>query len=98
MVVEITSVLVALITGLASVGTAYCWGYVPKRRKEKIRQLQKELLEAYQNLFNLIEVEKSLEAESGISKPEARAGLPFTRKQEPARIKKRIAELESMLK
>lgn len=49
MVVEITSVLVALITGLASVGTAYFWGYVPKRREEKIRQLQKELLEAYQN-------------------------------------------------
>ena len=91
------SIIVALITGLSSIITAIIWGYVPKKRKEEIARLKKELLDVYMGAYNLKVIEESLEEDVGISKQEARRGLIITSRLEKGRIEKRITQLKSDL-
>jgi hypothetical protein len=93
----IVSILVALITGVSSVTTAVIWGYVPKKRKEEIESLQRELLEVYMDAYNLKIIEESLENELGITKQEARKGFNISTRLEKKRIEKRISQLQSKI-
>lgn len=95
--IGICSIIVALITGVSSIITAIIWGYVPKKRKEEIVKLQKELLEVYEGAYNLKFIEERLEKETGISKRKARQGIKITNKLERSKIEKRIAQLNSAL-
>ena len=95
--IGICSIIVALITGVSSIITAIIWGYVPKKRKEEIVKLQKELLEVYVGAYNLKIIEEMLEEEAGISEQTARQGIQITNKLEKSKIEKRIAQLNSAL-
>lgn len=70
-----TSTIIQLITAIStaviaigSIFAAYFWGYVPRRRQEKIVQLQKELLECYQNIDVFLEIEQEYIKGNGLSK------------------------------
>ena len=95
--IGICSIIVALITGVSSIITAIIWGYVPKKRKEEIVKLQKELLEVYVGAYNLKIIEEMLEEEAGITKQNARQVSQITNKLEKSKIEKRIAQLNSAL-
>lgn len=95
--IGICSIIVALITGVSSIITAIIWGYVPKKRKEEIVKLQKELLEVYEGAYNLKIIEEMLEEETDIPKRTARRGIQITKKLEKSKIEKRIAQLNSAL-
>lgn len=95
--IGICSIIVALITGVSSIITAIIWGYVPKKRKEEIVKLQKELLEVYEGAYNLKIIEEMLEEEADIPKRTARRGIQITNKLEKSKIEKRIAQLNSAL-
>lgn len=95
--IGIAGIIVALITGISSIVTAIIWGYVPKQRKRLIKQLQKELLDVYIDVYNLKAVEECLEKENGISKSSAREGVAISSRLEKRRIEKRIAGLQSAL-
>lgn len=91
------SIIIALIMGASSIVTAIIWGYVPKKRTQEIKRLRRELLEVYIGAYNLKAVEESLEAESGVSKTEARKDLMITEKLETKRIDKRIQALQQLV-
>ena len=55
---EIATLLAALITGISSMVTAYILGYSPRKTKEEIKRLQKELLDVYSGVYNLKAVEE----------------------------------------
>lgn len=95
--VGIASIVVALITGICSIITAIIWGYIPRNRKEEIKQLQNELLEVYIAAYNLKVVEEMLEDELEISKREARKNVQISEKLQKKRIERRITELQSKL-
>lgn len=95
--IGLSSIIVASITGISSIITAIIWGYVPRKRNEEIKRLQKELLEIYIGAYNLKVVEERLEGELGISKREARQDLQITKKLQKSNIEKRISMLQSKL-
>ena len=95
--VGICSIIVAAITGIASIVTAIIWGYVPRKRSQEIKRLRKELLEVYIGAYNHKAVEESLEAEYGVSKSIARKGFIITDKLQKSKIEKRIQSLQQMV-
>lgn len=95
--IGLSSIIVASITGISSIITAIIWGYVPRKRSEEIKRLQKELLEVYGGVYNLKAIEEKLEGELGVSKIEARKGINIPKTFETKRIEKRIIELQSKL-
>ncbi len=95
--IGLSSIIVASITGISSIITAIIWGYVPRKRNEEIKRLQKELLEIYIGAYNLKVVEERLEGELGISKREARQDLQISPKLQKSNIEKRISMLQSKL-
>lgn len=95
--IGIASIIVALVTGVSSIVTAIIWGYVPRKRLEENKRLQKELLEIYMGAYNLKAIEEGLEGELGISKRKARQNLQITPKLPKSHIEKRITELQSKL-
>nr|WP_297653464.1 hypothetical protein [uncultured Prevotella sp.] len=95
--IGISSIIVASITGISSIITAIIWGYVPRKRNEEIKRLQKELIEVYGGVYNLKIVEEKLENELGISKAEARKGINIPKSFETKRLEKRTLELQSKL-
>ncbi len=95
--IGLSSIIVASITGISSIITAIIWGYVPRKRNEEIKRLQKELLEIYIGAYNLKVVEERLEGELGISKREARQDLQISPELQKSNIEKRISMLQSKL-
>ena len=95
--IGLSSIIVASITGISSIITAIIWGYVPRKRNEEIKRLQKELIEVYGGVYNLKIVEEKLENELGISKAEARKEINIPKSFETKRLEKRTLELQSKL-
>lgn len=93
--IGLSSIIVTSITGLSSIITAIIWGYVPRKRSEEIKKLQKELLEIYNGAYKLKVIEERLEGELGISKRKARQDLQITPKLQKSYIEKRISMLQS---
>lgn len=91
--IGIASIIVALVTGVSSIVTAIIWGYVPRKRLEENKRLQK----IYMGAYNLKAIEEGLEGELGISKRKARQNLQITPKLQKSHIEKRITELQSKL-
>ena len=94
---ELASIIVAIIMGTSSIVTAIIWGYVPRKRTQQIKKLQRELLEVYIDVYNLKIVEERLEEENGVSKKAAREGLLITPLIGRKRIEGRISQLQSIL-
>lgn len=99
-----TSTIIQLITAIStaviaigSIFVAYFWGYVPRRRQEKIVQLQKELLECYQNIDVFLEIEQEYIKGNGLSKKSVRNGKNLTRKTQPKFVANRINELTKLI-
>ncbi len=95
--IGIASVIIALILGVSGIGISVLLGYVPRKRKSEIIRTKKELLQLYQDVLQLLEEEKMLLEEAEISKLKARRDRIISSHCEPARIKKRIKELESQM-
>ncbi len=69
----IASVIVAVIMGTASIVTAIIWGYVPRKRKDEIEKLRKELFKVYTGVRELKKLEDYLENKYDITKRTARS-------------------------
>lgn len=100
-----TSVLIQLISAISTaviavcgIVVAYYWGYLPRKRLEKINQLQKELFDCYCDISNLLEIEKDYIEEEGISKQKVRKNRSLSPRCEPSRLEKRIEELRQLTK
>ena len=92
----ITAISTALIA-LSGVFAAFYWGYLPQKRQAKIDCLQKELLECYQNIAGLLEIEAEYMEEESIGKKKARANVTLTKKVQPKHVQTRIIELSEIL-
>ena len=90
----IASVIVAVIMGAASIITAIIWGYVPRHRKEDLKNRRKELYEVYSAVQELKKLEDYLENKFGISKQTARkeAEVHIADKFGEKYVKERIAK------
>lgn len=88
----IASVIVAVIMGVASIITAIIWGYVPRHRKEELKNRRKELHEVYTAVQELKKLEDYLENKYGISKQTARkeAGVHIADKFSDKKVSERI--------
>lgn len=95
--IGIAGIVVAIILGACSIISAVIFGYVPRKRQQELINAKNELLHLYIDVSHLLEVEKHLIEVSDKSKVEARKGQVISSRCEPARIKKRIRELEFQL-
>ena len=98
-----TIVLIQLITAISTAVIAICgmfaayyWGYVPRKRKEKIDQLQKELFDCYCDISNLLEIEQDYIEEEGISKRRTRKERQLTDRSKPSNVNKRLDDLRQL--
>ena len=99
-----TTVLIQLITAISTSLIALCgvfaaiyWGYIPRKRKVKMDSLQMELLECYQNIAGLLEIEAEYMEEESIGKKKARANVTLSKKVQPKHVETRIRELSEEL-
>lgn len=100
-----TNLTITIISSVAAIVLAFLYGFTPKVRKKELDELKKklksrdtELINIYKDIQAFEEIEKNLCEELSISKQEARKGYTISEKCEPARIMKRIGELEDQLK
>lgn len=101
---EITE-LIQLITAISTaviavcgIFAAYYWGYVPRKKQEKIEQLQKELFDCYCDIYNLLQIEKDYMEIEGISKIKVRNNRRLTSRSEPKNVEKRLEDLKILIK
>lgn len=100
-----TTELIQLVTAVSTTLIALCgvfaaiyWGYIPRKRQEKINQLQKELLDCYYDIYNLLEIEKDYMEEGDLSKKKIRENHSLTRRSEPKNVQNRIEQLKQLTK
>lgn len=93
-----TGITIALILGACSIISSIIFGYIPRSNKEKLIKLQKELHNAYNDLNEFQKLEHNLSSALNIGKIAARQNLNISSNAEPKRVKKRLAELDNILK
>lgn len=100
-----TTELIQLITAISTaviavcgIFAAYYWGYVPRKKQEKIEQLQKELFDCYCDIYNLLQIEKDYMEIEGISKIKVRNNRRLTSRSEPKNVEKRLEDLKILIK
>lgn len=96
--IGLASVLSSIILGISGIIVSIIYGYIPRKRQTKIKSLQKELLTLYNDVNMLLKIQKELLDKSDVSKTEARRGFSISYHCEPARVSKRIKELNNQLK
>ena len=84
--IGLASVLSSIILGISGIIVSIIYGYIPRKRQTKIKSLQKELLTLYNDVNMLLKIQ------------EARRGFSISYHCEPARVSKRIKELNNQLK
>ena len=99
-----TLVLIQLVTAISTaliaicgIIAAYYWGYVPRKRQEKINQLHKELLDCYCDIYYLLQIEKDYIEEDKLSKKTTREDRHLSDRSKPSNVDKRIEELKSLI-
>ncbi len=95
--IGIASIIVALLLSTGGIVISFMFGHIPRKRKDEIVRTKKELLQLYKDVLQLLEEEKMLLEETEMSKLKARKDRVISSRCEPARIKKRIKELESQM-
>ena len=100
-----TTSLLQLVTAISTtsiaisgVFCAYFWGYIPQKDKTNKQLLQKELLECYENIAGLLEIESDYMQEENIGKKKTRENVFLTKKVQPKHVQTRIEELTKILK
>lgn len=93
----ITAISTAVIA-VCGIFAAYYWGYVPRKKQEKIEQLQKELFDCYCDIYNLLQIEKDYMEIEGISKIKVRNNRRLTSRSEPKNVEKRLEDLKILIK
>ena len=100
-----TTELIQLITAISTSLIAFCgvfaaifWGYIPRKRQAKIEQLQKELLDCYCDIYNLLQIEKDYMEDEGLSKKKVREERRLSERSQPGNVDRRIGELKSLIK
>ena len=97
MIQLITAISTAIIA-VCGIFAAYYWGYVPRKKQEKIEQLQKELFDCYCDIYNLLQIEKDYMEIEGISKIKVRNNRRLTSRSEPKNVEKRLEDLKILIK
>ncbi len=98
-ITELIQLITAISTTLIAVCgifAAYYWRYLPRKRQEKIDQLQNELFDCYCDIYNLLEIEKDYMEEEKISKKKVRKNYTLSRRSEPKNVDTRIDELRKL--
>ena len=100
-----TTELIQLITAISTTMIAVCgvfaaiyWGYIPRKRQEKIEQLQKELLDCYYDIYNLLQIEKDYIEDENLSKKKVRENRRLSDRSKPSNVDRRIEELKQSIK
>jgi hypothetical protein len=100
-----TAVLIQLVTAISTSLIALCgvfsaiyWGYIPRKQKAKVEKLQKELLDCYCDIYNLLQIEKDYMDEEGLTKQKVREYRRLSDRSQPGNVDKRIEELKSLTK
>ena len=91
----ITAISTSLIA-LCGVFAAIFWGYIPRKKQEKINQLQKELYDCYCDIYNLLEIEKNYMEDAELSKIKTRENRRLSNRAKPSNVERRISELEKV--
>ena len=100
-----TTELIQLITAFSTTIIALCgvfaaiyWGYIPRKRQQKIEQLQKELLDCYCDIYNLLQIEKDYIENEGLSKRKVREDRRLSDRSKPSNVDRRIEGLKLLTK
>ncbi|MGM9820154.1 MAG: hypothetical protein ACI3Z9_05030 [Candidatus Onthomorpha sp.] len=96
--IGIASIIVSLVFGLCGIVISFICCYKPKEKQLRMTALEKELLEAYQNIRQLLEIEKELTDECDKGKITVRRPYNITTICQPKHVEKRISELTQKLK
>lgn len=91
----IASVFISLLIGVSGIIISIICCYLPKDRKNKIITLEKELLEAYKDIQQLLEIEKELSEECEKGKITVRRPYNISKNCQPKHVQSRIYELEN---
>ncbi len=94
----VVGIIVSLVIGLSGIVISFICCYKPKEKQIKITALEEELLEAYMNIQQLLEIEKELTEECEKGKITVRKPYNITRICQPKHVEKRIYELNQKLK
>lgn len=94
----LASIIVALILGCCSIISSIIFGYLPRKRKEHLIRVKKELLELYKDVEQLLDIQEQLLSESETSKKIVRQGKNISYRCEKGNVRKRIRELSAQLK
>ena len=95
--IGLAGIIIAIILGTCSIVTSIIYGYVPRKRQREILLAKTELLQLYEDVSQLLEVEQQLLNEADISKIKARHGQSISNRCQPSNVKKRINELKIQL-
>ena len=95
--IGIAAIFASLIVSAGGITCTILCVAIPRKRKEQIRSLQKELLEVYKGVLQLKNVESKLEEQNGITKQKARKGFDIPERFEDSRIRKRIKMIEKQI-
>lgn len=92
------SIIVSLVIGICGIVISFICCYKPKEKQVSIKDLERELLEAYQNIQQLLKIEKELTGECDKGKITVRRPYHITTICQPKHVEKRISELTIKLK
>ena len=95
--IGIAGIIASLIIAFGSVVSSVIFSLVPRQRKEKIYNLQKELYDVYLGVLQYKKLEESLEEQLKLSKQKARIDVDIPERFEMSRLHKRIKQLENKL-
>jgi len=96
--IQLLTAISTTVIAVCGIFAAYYWGYAPRKKQEKIDQLQKELFDCYCDIYNLLQIEKEYMEEEGISKRKVREDRRLTSRSEPKNVEKRIEDLRVLTK
>ena len=68
----------------------------PRKKQEKINQLQKELYDCYCDIYNLLEIEKNYMEDAELTKIKTRENRRLSNRAKPSNVVRRISELEKV--
>mgnify|MGYP003290892200 CR=1 FL=1 len=94
----LVGIIISLIIGIFGIIISVICSYIPKKKQLNVMLLEKELLEAYINIQQLLMIEKELSEECEKGKITVRRNYTIGKICQPKNVEKRIDELTRKLK
>ena len=91
--IQLVTAISTMVIAVCGIFAAYYWGYVPRKKQQKIDQLQKELFDCYCDIYNLLQIEQDYMEEEGMTKQKVRAERRLTPRSQPNNVERRIEDL-----